>query len=200
MNNLIIASNNRNKIKEIKEILKDYKFNILSQSESGINIDVEEDGQTFMENAYKKAYEIYKLKEDSMVIADDSGLAVEVLNGAPGIYSARFAGEHGNDIKNNEKLLQMLNGVPFEKRKAKFICAIVFIIDDNNIIKVQGEVEGYISEKESGKGGFGYDPLFYIPQYNMTFGEISSEEKNIISHRAVALKKLLQEIKNLPWE
>lgn len=197
MNNVIIASNNKNKIKEIKEILKDYKFSILSQSEAGIDIDVEENGQTFMENAYKKAAEIHKLKNGSMVIADDSGLAVEALNGAPGIYSARFAGEHGNDSKNNEKLLEMLKGVPFEKRKAKFICAIVFIIDDNNIIKVQGEVEGYIAEKEAGKDGFGYDPLFYMPKYNKTFAEITSDEKNSISHRAIALKRLLEEIKRL---
>ncbi|KOF58102.1 MULTISPECIES: XTP/dITP diphosphatase [Clostridium] len=200
MKNLIIASNNKDKIREIKEILKKYKLNIMSQSEAGVNIEVEEDGTSFMENAYKKAHEIYELKKDSIVIADDSGLMVDILDGAPGIYSARFAGEHGNSEKNNEKLLKLLEGVPFEKRKAKFVCAIILIVNDNHDIRAQGEVEGYITEEARGKDGFGYDPLFYIPQYNKTFAEITADEKNNISHRAIALKKLSEEISKLPWE
>lgn len=200
MKNLIIASNNKDKIREIKEILKKYKLNIMSQSEAGVHIEVEEDGKTFMENAYKKAYEIWKLKKDSAVIADDSGLMVDILDGAPGVYSARFAGEHGNSEKNNSKLLKLLEDVPFEKRKAKFVCAIILVVNDKDIIKAQGEVEGYIAEEARGKDGFGYDPLFYVPEYDKTFGEITAGEKNTMSHRAIALKKLSEEISKLSWE
>lgn len=200
MKELIIASNNKGKIQEIKEILNKYKLNIISQKEAGVDIEVDENGSTFMENAYKKAYEIYRLKNDSIVIADDSGLMVDALDGAPGIYSARFAGEHGNSEKNNEKLLELLKGVPFEKRKAKFVCAIVLIIDDKTVIRAQGEVHGYITEEARGKDGFGYDPLFYVQEYNKTFAEITSDEKNTISHRARALKKLSEEISKLSWE
>ncbi|MFL0253065.1 XTP/dITP diphosphatase [Clostridium neuense] len=200
MKNLIIASNNKDKIREIKEILKKYKLNIMSQSEAGVHIEVEEDGKTFMENAYKKAYEIWKLKKDSAVIADDSGLMVDILDGAPGVYSARFAGEHGNSEKNNSKLLKLLEDVPFEKRKAKFVCAIILVVNDKDIIRAQGEVEGYIAEEARGKDGFGYDPLFYVPEYDKTFGEITASEKNTMSHRAIALKKLSEEISKLSWE
>jgi len=200
LKDLIIASSNKGKIQEIKEILKKYKLNIMSQKEAGVDIEVDEDGSTFMENAYKKAYEIYKLKKDSIVMADDSGLMVDALDGAPGIYSARFAGEHGNSEKNNEKLLELLKGVPFEKRKAKFVCAIVLIIDNKTVIRAQGEVYGYITEEARGKDGFGYDPLFHVPEYNKTFAEITSDEKNTISHRARALKKLSEEISKLSWE
>lgn len=200
MKDLIIASNNKGKIQEIKEILKKYKLNIMSQKEAGADIEVDEDGSTFIENAYKKAHAIYKMKKDSIVMADDSGLMVDALDGAPGIYSARFAGEHGNSEKNNEKLLGLLKGVPFEMRKAKFVCVIVLIIDDKTVIQAQGEVYGYITEEARGKDGFGYDPLFYVPEYNKTFAEITSDEKNTISHRAMALKKLLEEISKLSWE
>ncbi|PJI10382.1 MULTISPECIES: XTP/dITP diphosphatase [Clostridium] len=199
MKKVIIASNNQNKIKEIKEILSDFPLEVVSLKEEKIDIEVEENGSTFMENAYKKAYEIYKLKKDCMVMADDSGLMVDVLDGKPGIYSARFAGVHGDSEKNNEKLLSLLKGIPFEKRTAKFVCAIVFIVNGENIIKVSGEVTGYITDKEKGDSGFGYDPLFYIPKFNKTFAELVSDEKNSISHRAVALKNLCAEIKKLNW-
>jgi XTP/dITP diphosphohydrolase len=197
MKKLIIASNNLHKIDEIKAILSEFPFEVVSLKEAGIDIDVEEDGTTFMENAYKKAYEIFKIAKDSMVLSDDSGLMVEALDGAPGVYSARFAGEHGNDKKNNEKLLQMLEGKKLEDRKAKFVSAIVLIMDKDRTIKVQGEIEGYIKENETGGGGFGYDPLFLVPEYNKTFGELSSEEKNKISHRARALEKLKYELRKL---
>ncbi|ERI94238.1 non-canonical purine NTP pyrophosphatase, RdgB/HAM1 family [Clostridiales bacterium oral taxon 876 str. F0540] len=195
MKKLIIASNNAHKVDEIKAILSEFPVDVVSLKEAGINIDVEEDGTTFMENAYKKAYEIFKIAEDSMVLSDDSGLMVEALGGEPGVFSARFAGEHGNDKKNNEKLLSQLEGKKFEERKAKFVSAIVLIMDNDRIIKVQGEIEGYIRENEIGKGGFGYDPLFWVPEYNKTFGELSSEEKNKISHRARALEKLKNELR-----
>ncbi|AAK80612.1 XTP/dITP diphosphohydrolase [Clostridium acetobutylicum] len=199
MKKIIIASNNQNKIREIKQILKEFDFNIVSLKEENIDIDVEEDGKTFIENAYKKAYEIYKMRKDCMVIADDSGLTVDELEGAPGIYSARFAGIHGDDKKNNEKLLSLLEGVPFEKRNAQFVCSIVLIIDEANSIKVEGEISGFITDKEIGTKGFGYDPLFYVPEFKKTFAELTEDEKNSISHRAIALEKLCSEMKKLNW-
>ena len=197
MKKLIIASNNAHKIKEIKDILKDFPIEVVSLREAGIDIDVEETGTTFMENSYIKASEIFKLRQDCMVLSDDSGLMVEALDGAPGVYSARFAGEHGNDKKNNEKLLQLLEGKPMEERKAKFVSAIVLIAGLSEVIKVQGEIEGYIAFEPKGTREFGYDPLFYVPEYNMTFAEMSDEEKNKISHRARAMQKLKQQLESL---
>ncbi|GAA0717921.1 XTP/dITP diphosphatase [Clostridium malenominatum] len=196
MKKLVIASNNKNKIKEIKEILGRLNIHVISLNEAGIDIDVEETGESFIENSYIKAKAIFNLVKDKgyMVLADDSGLSVEALGGAPGIYSARFAGEHGNDKKNNEKLLREMKNM--ENRKGKFICAMSLIIDENNSIKVQGEIEGIILEEERGKNGFGYDPLFYYPQYEVSFGEMNGELKNNISHRREALNMLEREIKD----
>jgi XTP/dITP diphosphohydrolase len=200
MKKVLIASNNEHKVKEIREILSKYNFDVLSLNEAHIDIEVEEDGATFMENAYKKASEIYNTCSDYMVIADDSGLMVDALGGAPGVYSARYAGEHGNSKKNNEKLLKELKGIPEKDRKAKFVCAIVFIIDKNTIIKAQGEANGIILEEERGDSGFGYDPLFYVPSYGKTFAELGPEIKNRISHRAEALIKLNDALRKMTWE
>lgn len=197
MRKILVASNNEHKIKEIKEILSKYNVEIVSLKEAGIDVDVEEDGKTFMENAEKKAREIFKLDHTYMVLADDSGLMVESLGGAPGVYSARFSGEHGNTVKNNEKLLSLLKGKDIEDRKAKFVCVMVMIVDGNNIIRVQGEVKGYIIEDGRGEGGFGYDPLFYVKEYGKTFAQMNSYDKNKISHRAVALSKLKGEIEKI---
>lgn len=197
MKKLIVASNNQGKIKEIKQILSKYDINIVSLKDEKIDIEVEENGTTFMENAYIKASMIHKLVKDCMVLADDSGLMVDCLNGAPGIYSARFAGEHGNSKKNNDKLLDLLSKKDKDKKTAKFVCSMVLIVNDNKVIKVQGEVSGEIIDKEKGMNGFGYDPLFYMPEYNMTFGEMDSGLKNSISHRANALKKLEKEIEQI---
>ncbi len=195
-----MASNNNHKISEIKQILSKYPMEILSLKEAGINVDVEENGTTFMENAYKKASEIYSIADDSMVLADDSGLMVECLDGAPGVYSARFAGEHGNCKKNNEKLLTLLKNKKDKDKKAKFICAMVLIVGKDKVVKVQGETKGIIIREERGKNGFGYDPLFYIPEHKMTFAEMDSNLKNSISHRADALNKLEGEIKRIMEE
>jgi XTP/dITP diphosphohydrolase len=195
MRKLIIASNNAHKVKEIKAILNEFPIEVISLKEAGIDIEVEENGNTFMENALKKASEIFEVSKDAMVLADDSGLMVDALNGDPGVFSARFAGEHGNDKKNNEKLLKLLEGKPSEERKAHFVSAIVLIIGKEQILKVQGEVDGYIQDAPVGYGGFGYDPLFYYPAYNKSFGEMSEEVKNSISHRANALEKLKKELK-----
>lgn len=200
MKKLLVASNNQHKIKEIKEILKDRPVEVVSLKESGIDIDVEETGTSFMENAYIKAKAIYDLldnKEDYLVMSDDSGLEVDALDGAPGIYSARFAGDHGNSKKNNEKLLASLERVEFEKRTARFVCAIALIYGQGQVLKFVGEVEGYITDKEYGKDGFGYDPVFFTKEFNKTFAEISPEEKNSISHRGRALEQLKKGIEEL---
>jgi XTP/dITP diphosphohydrolase len=197
MKKLIVASNNNHKIMEIKQILSHFPFEVLSLTEANINIDVEETGTTFMENAYLKANEIFKIADGNMVLADDSGLAVESLEGAPGIFSARFAGEHGNNKANNEKLLGLLDGRPEQQRRAKFICAMVLIVNKDEIVKVQGEAEGVITAEFRGEEGFGYDPLFFVKEYNKTFAQMSSEEKNAISHRGRALEKLKGELEKL---
>lgn len=195
MKRLILASNNKKKIKEMKAILKELNIEVKSLEDENINIDVVEDGKTFEENAQKKAKEIYEFllkrgDENFIVLADDSGLTVDYLNGEPGIYSARYAGEHGNDTKNNEKLLKNLSKANKENRGAKFICQLALFTDSGEYYKVVGEVEGRIIEELNGEGGFGYDPLFFYEPLNKTFAQLTSEEKNEISHRGVALKEL----------
>lgn len=188
-NRLIIASNNSHKIEEIKNILKDLNYEILSLKEANIDIDVEENGSTFEENSYIKAKAIQDLTGEA-VLADDSGLMVYALDGAPGVYSARFAGEHGNDKKNNEKLLELLKDIPDEKRGARFVSVIVLLTADENKFVGNGYVEGRIGHKEKGSNGFGYDPLFIVPDLNKTYAELTSDEKNSISHRKRALEDL----------
>ncbi|WP_160683946.1 XTP/dITP diphosphatase [Clostridium sp. C2-6-12] len=195
MKRLILASNNKKKIMEMKEILKELDVEVKSLENENIDIDVVEDGNTFEENAKKKAREIYEFllergDKDFIVLADDSGLSVDCLNGEPGIYSARYAGEHGNDAKNNEKLLKNLAGVSKENRGAKFICQLAMFTDQGEYFKVTGEARGYIIEELHGEGGFGYDPLFFYEPLNKTFGELTGEEKNQVSHRGKALKEL----------
>lgn len=200
MKKVILASNNQKKVSEIKEILKGIE--VKSLKDENIFIDVVEDGKTFEENSKKKATEIAKyLKEkgekEFIVIADDSGLSVDYLNGAPGIYSARYAGVHGNDSLNNKKLLEELKDVPLEKRSASFICFISVVNDKEKYIGIKGEVRGTILEELEGEEGFGYDPLFYYEPYKKTFAQMSSEEKNRISHRGRALDELKKRIEEV---
>ncbi|AIY83685.1 non-canonical purine NTP pyrophosphatase, RdgB/HAM1 family [Clostridium baratii str. Sullivan] len=199
MRKLILASNNQKKIKEIKEILSNIDLEVRSLKDENIDIDVVEDKDTFEGNARKKAaeireYLINKGNKDFIVMSDDSGLEVDYLNGEPGVYSARYSGEHGNDTKNNEKLLKELENVPMEKRDAKFVCHITLINSDGKELNVRGEVKGKILESLNGNGGFGYDPLFYYEDCDKTFGKMSAEEKNKISHRGKALEKLKERI------
>lgn len=201
MKKIILASNNKHKINEIKELLKDIPIEISSLKDENINIDVVEDGKTFEENSKKKAIEIVSfLKERGdkafIVMADDSGLEVDYLKGEPGIHSARYAGEHGNDKKNNEKLLEKLKGVTKGSREAKFVCQIVLMDNNEKCFSVKGEVKGIILESLSKAGGFGYDPLFYYEPLKKSFSELTSEEKNEVSHRGIALKKLKNQIKD----
>lgn len=200
MRKLILASNNAKKIKELKSIVDKLGWTVKSLADCNINIEVEEDGLTFEENAEKKAREIYKFlisrgEKEFSVLADDSGLEVDYLNGAPGVYSARYAGEHGNDTANNKKLLNELKGVEGKERSARFVCAIAFISEEGESKVVRGTVEGTIMKELNGNGGFGYDPLFYYEPLNQTFGEMDAVEKNNISHRANALKKIEKYLK-----
>lgn len=190
---LIVASNNNHKIHEIKDILKPFNIDVVSLKEAGINIDIVEDGKTFEENAYKKAKTIYDLTNEA-VLADDSGLEVYALDNAPGVYSARFAGEECNYQKNNEKLLKLLENVDDKDRGARFVCTMILITKEGKVIKSVGTIEGVISREMKGNNGFGYDPLFIVPSLNKTFAELSEEEKNKISHRGRALDNLKKEL------
>ncbi len=195
MRSLILATNNNKKVKEIKEVLEELDFEVFSLSDKGIDIDVEEDGLTFEENAKKKAVEIYEFikdKEDGefYVLADDSGLEVDYLNGAPGIYSARYAGEHGNDYNNNIKLLKDMTNAKSGERQGRFVCVLALVDNRGNVDTVKGTVEGEILEELTTSGGFGYDPLFFYKPFGKNFAELSIKEKNSISHRGVALKEL----------
>ena len=191
MDNIIVAaSRNRHKIDEIEAITKKFGMHIISRDEAGVPpVEIEEDGQTFEENSFKKASEIMKLC-GRITLADDSGLMVDYLDEAPGVYSARFAGEDGSDIKNNEKLLRLMEGVPDAERTAKFVSVITMVYPDGTVITARGECPGRILTAPAGDGGFGYDPLFVPDGYEKTFAQLSSEEKNSISHRAVALVEL----------
>lgn len=182
---IIAATKNKGKIKEIKSILSDY--DILSMEEIGIDIDVNEDADTFEGNAIKKAVDIMKACGE-ITIADDSGLVVEALGGEPGVYSARYSGQHGNDIENNLLVLKKMEGI--KNRNAKFVCAMAAAFPDGRQCCVKGEFYGEIGFEMKGDGGFGYDSIFYLPEYGQTSAEISADEKNKISHRASALQKL----------
>ena len=192
---IIVASNNKGKIVEYKAMLEPLGYNVLSQSEAGVNIEVEETGTTFEENAYLKANAIYELKHTA-VLADDSGLEVEYLNGEPGIYSARYKGLK-TDEERRRCILQLLEGVPEEKRKARFMCSICFIQQNGEKIVVEGIYNGHIANEEKGNNGFGYDSIFIPEGRNTTVAEMTKEEKNSESHRAIALKKLAKELENI---
>jgi len=190
MKKIVAASQNKHKIREIEEITKKFGMFIVPRDEAGVlDVEIVEDGETFETNSYKKAYEVMRLCGE-ITIADDSGLEVDYLDGDPGVYSARFAGEDADDKKNNEKLLSLLEGVPMEKRSGRFVSVITIVYPDGTNIVARGEVEGHIAFEESGDNGFGYDPLFIPLGYNKTFGDFTSENKNKISHRANALVKL----------
>ena len=191
MNKLIVASNNKAKIAEIKTILSDL-FDVLSLKDEGIEIDPEETGTTFTENALIKARAVHELTGEA-VLADDSGLIVDALGGAPGVLSARYAGGHGDSKANNELLLKNLSGV--KDRRARFKCAIAFIASDGTETVTEGITEGEILQGLEGNGGFGYDPLFYSYDLKKSFGCASAEEKNAVSHRGRALAALAKKVK-----
>lgn len=184
---IIFATKNQGKLKEIKQIMQDTNFEIISMSEAGINIEIEETGTTFEENSIIKATAV--MKESGLpALADDSGLEIDYLDKAPGVYSSRYLGEDTSyDIKNNH-ILELLKDIPKEQRTARFVSVIAAVFPDNTTITTKGTIEGIIGYKQAGENGFGYDPIFFVPEYNMTTAQMSIEQKNEISHRGKALK------------
>lgn len=193
---IIFATGNEHKMIEIRMILSDLGIEILSQSEAGIHADVVEDGSTFEENALIKASKIAEAAREreeycgAVVLADDSGLEIDYLNREPGIYSARYMGEDTSyDIK-NQALLDRLDGVEDEQRTARFVCAIAAAFPDGSTAVVRGTMEGIIGHEIAGENGFGYDPIFYLPQYGCTSAQLAPEKKNELSHRGEGLRKM----------
>ena len=186
---LIIASNNAHKLKEMKEILSPFFDDVQSMREAGVEHETVEDGATFMENAVKKARELAEISGQA-AIADDSGICVDALDGAPGIYSARFSGVHGDDKANNRLLLEKLEGV--ENRAAHYTCAIALCWPDGKMLTAEDYLFGEIAHDEKGTGGFGYDPLFLLPERGVRTAELGPGEKNAISHRGKALRRLVK--------
>ncbi len=192
---LLIASTNRHKVKEIGQLLAELPIALVSLSEFPHVTEVEEDGETFRENAIKKATS-YAQQTGYFTLAEDSGLTVDALSGAPGIYSARYAGVHKSDLENCDKLLKALKEIPHDKRSAQFRCAAVLSDSSGVVLEVvEDKVDGLIYHQMSGLGGFGYDPLFFYPQFGKTFGEITSELKHSVSHRGKVLRKLKEILK-----
>lgn len=193
MERLIFATGNENKMKEIRMILGDLNYEILSMKEAGIDMEIVEDGTTFEENAVIKATAISKAV-GCLVLADDSGLEVDYMDGEPGIRSARWMGEDTSYHIKNQKIIENLAGVPDEQRTARFVCAIAAAFPDGRVITKRGTIEGIIGYEERGENGFGYDPIFFLPEYGKTTAELSPEEKNEISHRGRALTLIKKEL------
>ncbi|MDF2821720.1 MAG: non-canonical purine pyrophosphatase, rdgB/HAM1 family [Clostridiales bacterium] len=195
MEKIIFATTNKGKMKEVRAILSSLEAEVFSLEDLGIDVNIVEDGITFEENAKIKAIEISKLT-GGIVLADDSGLEIDFLDKAPGVYSARYMGENTSyDIKNSA-ILEKLKNVPDEKRTARFVCAIAAAFPDGEVRTTQGTIEGIIGHEIKGANGFGYDPIFYVPEYNCTTAELPSEQKNKISHRGKALRLMLDILKD----
>lgn len=192
---IIFATGNEGKMKEVRVILGDLSYEILSMKEAGISIDIEENGTTFEENAIIKANAIMKLTNE-IVLADDSGLEVDYLDKAPGIYSARYLGEDTPYSVKNQHIIDALSEAKGKERSARFVCAIACAIPEQKVITTRGTIEGEIAYEEKGRNGFGYDPIFYVPQFGCTTAELTLEQKNEISHRGKALKAMKEHLKN----
>jgi XTP/dITP diphosphohydrolase len=192
-NRIVFATGNEGKMREIREILGDLDMEIVSMKEAGITVDIVEDGATFEENARIKATAVAAFTDD-IVLADDSGLEVDYLNKEPGVYSARYLGEDTPYEIKNQAILDRLNGVPKEKRTARFVCAIAAVLPDKQVIIARETIEGYIGERPAGANGFGYDPIFYVDEYGCSTAELSEEEKNAISHRGKALRAIKERL------
>lgn len=194
LDKVIFATGNKGKVKEIQMILADMVKEVITMKEAGIEIEVEENGSTYEENALIKARAVAACT-DSLVMADDSGLEIDYLNCEPGIYSARYMGEDTSYRIKNANLIERLEGVPDEKRTARFVCAIAAILPDGREITTRGVIEGRVGYEEKGTNGFGYDPIFYVPAFGKTTAELSEEEKNKVSHRGNALMLMKEELK-----
>ena len=190
---LVIATGNQDKVKEINEILSGTDFTAISMKEAGVNPDIIEDGDTFEENALIKAKAAHDLL-GGYVMADDSGLCIDHLDGAPGVYSARFCGENSSYEEKFKRINEMLDGAKDEERTAKFVCAIAVVRPDGTNFVVRGEICGLLLKEPVGENGFGYDPIFYVPEFGMTTAQMPLEQKNSISHRGQALKKMVAKL------
>ena len=192
---LILATSNKDKAREIAEILEGTPFVVTTMKEEGFDPDIVEDGKTFEENALIKARAVHALANGAYVMADDSGLCIDALDGAPGIYSARFCGENSTYPEKFAKIFEMLKDVPEEQRTAKFVCSIAVVRPDGSEFTVRGEICGVLHEKPMGDGGFGYDPIFYVPEFGMTTAQMTKEQKNSISHRGKASRAMAERLK-----
>ena len=201
MQRIIFATGNQGKMRELRAILEDMKWDVVSMKEAGIDPEIEENGATFTENAVIKAQTVAdalageKEVRECVVLADDSGLVIDCLNGEPGIYSARYLGEETPFSEKSADLLRRMKDVPEEERSARFVCAIAAVFPDGEVVTTEGTVEGRIGYELKGNNGFGYDPIFYLPEYGRTAAELTDEEKNQISHRSRALELMKAELK-----
>lgn len=191
---IVFATGNADKVKEIQMIMADTGLEVVSMKEAGITIDIEENGATYEENAMIKARAVAACTTD-IVMADDSGLEVDYLDKAPGVLSARFMGEDTPYSIKNAELIRRLEGVPQEKRTARFVCAIAAVLPDGTELLTRATIEGQIGYEEKGSNGFGYDPIFYVPQFDKTTAELTEEEKNQVSHRGKALELMKEELR-----
>lgn len=192
---IVFATGNAGKMIEIRMILSDLRLEVVSMKEAGISADIEEDGATYEENALIKARAAASAAAPGdIVLADDSGLEIDSLGGEPGVYSARYLGENTPYNIKNAKLIERLRGVPEERRTARFVCAIAAVLPDGRELTTRAAIEGRIGYEEKGEGGFGYDPIFYVPELRKTTAELSGEEKNLVSHRGKALQLMKEEL------
>lgn len=196
MRRIIFATSNEGKMKEIQMILKDLNVEVVSLKEAGISVDIDENGSTFEENAAIKAKEIVKLTGD-IVLSDDSGLEVDYMNGAPGIYSARFLGEDTSYDVKNQYIIDQLKDAEGKQRSARFVCVIACALPEGEVYTRRGTMEGRIAFESAGSHGFGYDPIFYLPEYQCTAAELAPEEKNKISHRGKALNAMKEVLETI---
>lgn len=200
---IVAATGNRDKVKEIREILQDMAADVVTMKEAGLFVEAEENGTSFLENAVIKAKAVAEKAAESMawrdavVIADDSGLAIDALHGEPGIYSARYLGYDTSYREKNRNLIERLAGVPEGERSARFICAIAAVCPDGKVLTAQAAMEGRIGYEERGENGFGYDPIFYLPDQGRSAAELSMEEKNRISHRGKALRLMREKLREI---
>lgn len=190
---IIFATGNEGKMREIREILSGLDAQVLSMKEAGIRLNIEENGSSFAQNALIKARAVAEAA-GGIVLADDSGLEIDYLNKEPGIYSARYMGEDTSYRIKNASLIDRLDGVPDEKRTARFVCAVAAVFPDGEEAVAEGVMEGRIGYEEKGGNGFGYDPIFYLPEFGCTCAELSAEQKNSVSHRGRALRKMREEL------
>ena len=188
-NTLVLATANKDKLREIRMILKDSGLNIISMEEAGVTEQAEETGSTFAENALIKARAVMQ-QTGKAAMADDSGLMIDYLDGAPGVYSSRFLGEDTPHSEKNKEIIRLLKDVKGEDRSARFVCSVACIFPDGEVLSCEGTMEGWIAEESAGENGFGYDPIFYLPEYDCTNAQLTPSKKNEISHRGKAFRKM----------